>query len=256
MLFRSDEYRNYRHHKPFEIFPEAWYWMRSAGRKLRYRVVERGMEARLTGPLNKRFFLAPLQVFNDSQIRHHSDYRSVRGFIAEVIASFAKHAPADVHLVFKQHPMDRGHRDYRQQIARNAAHCGVSDRVHLIHDQHLPSLLKAAIGAVMVNSTVGLSALFHACPVKLMGRAIYDMPGLVFEGPLERFWTEARPPDPDRVERLRHYLIETTQIGGSFYSGRKIRHVECAAGPAVLAPARAVGCAEVAVPYQESVRTL
>lgn len=253
---RRDEYRNYRHHKPFEIFPEAWYWMRSAGRKLRYRVVERGMEARLTGPLNKRFFLAPLQVFNDSQIRHHSDYRSVRGFIAEVIASFAKHAPADVHLVFKQHPMDRGHRDYRQQIARNAAHCGVSDRVHLIHDQHLPSLLKAAIGAVMVNSTVGLSALFHACPVKLMGRAIYDMPGLVFEGPLERFWTEARPPDPDRVERLRHYLIETTQIGGSFYSGRKIRHVECAAGPAVLAPARAVGCAEVAVPYQESVRTL
>lgn len=227
---RRDRYQNYRHHKPFEIFPEGWYWARSAYRKLSYRIAERGMEARLTGVLRKRFFLAPLQVFNDSQIRHHSDYRSVRGFIAEVIASFAKYAPRDVHLVFKQHPMDRGHRDYAAQVARNAAHYGVSGRVHLIHDQHLPSLLKAAIGAVMVNSTVGISALFHGCPVKLMGRAIYDMPGLVFEGPLERFWTAAEPPDPELVERLRNYLIQTTQVGGSFYSGDDVRLIDCEDG--------------------------
>lgn len=223
---RRDHYQNYRHHKPFEIYPEGWYWLRAFARKQLYRVTERGMEARLTGPLRKRFFLAPLQVFNDSQIRHHSDYRSVRGFIAEVIASFARHAPQDVHLVFKQHPMDRGHRDYREQVARNAAHYGVSGRVHLIHDQHLPALLKAARGTVMVNSTVGISALFHGCPVKLMGRAIYDMPGLVFEGPLERFWTEAAPPDPELVERLRTYLIQMTQVGGSFYSGGAVRLLE------------------------------
>lgn len=228
---RRRHYQNYRHHKPFDLFPEGWYWLRSAYRKLRYRITERGMEARLTGALRKRFFLAPLQVFNDSQIRHHSDYRSVRGFIADVIASFAMHAPQDLHLVFKQHPLDRGHRDYTEQIARNAAHHGVSERVHFIHDQHLPALLKATCGAVMVNSTVGISALFHGVPVKLMGRAIYDTPGLVFQGGLDRFWAEATPPDPELVTRMRRYLIRMTQVGGSFYSGEEVRKVECEGAP-------------------------
>ena len=55
------------------------------------------------------------------------------------------------------------------------------------------------------------------------------MPGLVFEGPLERFWTEATAPDPDLVERLRSYLIQMTQVGGSFYSGDEVRLLECEA---------------------------
>lgn len=219
---RRAEYQNYRHHKPFEVLPEAAYWLRSARRKLAYAWRERGMQARLTGPLHKRFFLVALQVYNDSQVRHHSDYAGVRAFIREVIESFARHAPADFHLVLKHHPMDRGHRDYAEQIARNARHCEVGDRVHYVHDLHLPSLLKAARGAVMINSTVGISSLFHGTPVKLMGRAIYDIPSVVFDGPLERFWHEATPPDPELVEQLRRYLIEHTQIGGSFYSGEPI----------------------------------
>lgn len=234
---RRAQYQNYRHHKPFEVLPEAAYWLRAARRKLAYRWQERGMQARLTGPLRKRFFLVALQVFNDSQIRHHSDYRSVRSFIREVIESFACHAPPDTHLVLKHHPMDRGHRDYAEQIARNARHAKVSGRVHYIHDQHLPSLLKAALGTVVINSTVGISSLFHGTPVKLMGRAIYDMPGVVFEGGLDRFWHDATPPDPELVDRLRRYLIENTQVGGSFYSGEAIRCIECAEADLRLCPA-------------------
>lgn len=234
---RRAQYQNYRHHKPFEVLPEAAYWLRAARRKLAYRWKERGMQARLTGPLRKRFFLVALQVFNDSQIRHHSDYRSVRSFIREVIESFARHAPPDTHLVLKHHPMDRGHRDYAEQIARNARHGEVSDRVHYIHDQHLPALLKAALGTVVINSTVGISSLFHGTPVKLMGRAIYDMPGVVFDGGLERFWHEATSPDPDLVDRLRGYLIEHTQVGGSFYSGEAIRCIECSEADLRVCPA-------------------
>lgn len=223
---RRAQYQNYHHHKPFEILPEAAYWLRSARRKLTYGWKERDIQARLTGPLRKRFFIVALQVFNDSQIRYHSDYRSVRSFIREVIESFARHAPPDTHLVLKHHPMDRGHRDYAEQIARNARHAEVIDRVHYIHDQHLPSLLKAALGTVVINSTVGISSLFHGTPVKLMGRAIYDMPGVVFEGGLDRFWHEATPPNPILVDRLRRYLIEHTQVGGSFYSGEQIKLLE------------------------------
>lgn len=242
-----NRYCNYRHHKPFEIFPEAWYWVRSAWRKQLYRVRERGQLAQLAGPLRKRFFLVALQVFNDSQIRHHSDYRSVRAFIAEVIASFARSAPADVHLVFKHHPMDRGHRDYAQQIARNAAHCNIADRVHYVHDLHLPTLFQASIGTVVVNSTVGISSLFHGTPVKLMGRANYDIPEVVFQGSLDEFWHD--PPKPDRklVQRFRRYLIQMTQLGGSFYTSTEISlqpPVPAAAEPEQSASSRAVTCAD------------
>lgn len=223
---RRAAYQNYRHHKPFEVLPEAAYWLRSARRKLAYSWRERGIKARLTGPLRKRFFLVALQVYNDSQVRHHSDYPGVRAFIRDVIASFARHAPADVHLVLKHHPMDRGHRDYAEQIARNARHGGVAERVHYVHDLHLPALLKAARGAVMINSTVGISSLFHGTPVKLMGRAIYDIPTVVFNGPLDRFWHDATPPAPELVEQLRRYLIEHTQVGGSFYSGEPITCIQ------------------------------
>lgn len=219
---RRDRYQNYRHHKPFDIFPEATYWIRANLRKHAYRIKERGVEARLAGALKKRFFLVPLQVYNDSQVRSHSDYRGVRAFILEIITSFARSAPADVHLVLKHHPMDRGHRDYARQIRRSAKHLGIADRVHYIHDQHLPTLLKAAIGTVVINSTVGISSLFHGTPVKLMGRAVYDIRGLVHEGDLASFWTHPVAPDHDLVTRMRHYLIDMTQVGGSFYCDEDI----------------------------------
>lgn len=215
---RRSAYPNYRHHKPFELYPEALYWVRSALRKIRFRWRERGMEDYLSGPLLKRFFLVPLQVYNDSQVRQHSSFLGVRAFITEVLESFSRSAPCDVHLVLKHHPMDRGHRCYAPQILRQARHMGIEDRVHYVHDLHLPTLLKSALGTVVINSTVGLSSLFHGTPLKVMGRAMYDIPGLTYQGALDDFWREPLPPDPELVAGFRNYLIEMTQIGGSFYA--------------------------------------
>ncbi|MBX3684613.1 MAG: capsular biosynthesis protein [Rhodocyclaceae bacterium] len=219
---RRGEYPNYRHHKPFEIYPEMWYWVRAGLRKHLYRVVERKIQARLTGVLAGKFFLVPLQVYNDSQVRHHSDFRSVRAFIAQVLNSFARSAPDDCHLVFKHHPMDRGHRDYGRQIREQAEEAGLSNRVLYIHDQHLPSLLKAARGVVVINSTVGLSALFHGAPVKVLGRCIYDLPGLTHQGKLESFWQQPEKASREFFGRYRDYLVHFTQVNGSFYSGESI----------------------------------
>lgn len=71
----------------------------------------------------------------------------------------------------------------------------------------------------MVNSTVGLSALYHGTPVKVCGTAIYDLEGLTFQGPLDNFWKLAESSKPDKAlyEQLRSYLIEHTQLNGSFY---------------------------------------
>ena len=86
-----------------------------------------------------------------------------------------------------------------------------------IHDQHLPTLLSHARGCVLINSTVGLSAIFHGIIVKNMGEAIYDMPGLTFQGELKDFWTSSEKPDHNLYEKFYNYVINSTQINGNYY---------------------------------------
>jgi len=218
-------FRHYQHHRPLTLL-EGLPWLRSIWRKQWYRCTERGVQAQLTthgvGALN--FFLVPLQVFNDAQIKEHSDFETVERFIEVTLRSFAQHAPAGTRLVFKHHPMDRGQRDYTALIRRLVQQAAVAARVHYIHDQHLPSLLDHACGVVVVNSTVGLSALHHDAPTKVCGNALYDMPGLTWQGTLDDFWCAASTAKPDRglYQRFRAYLVATTQLNGSFYKPMKL----------------------------------
>ncbi len=177
------------------------------------------------GALSKQFFLVSLQTATDSQIRVHSRFESMEPFIREVIASFSRHGPGSCALVFKHHPLDRGHVDYRRFIRRVCAEHGATGRVFYIHDQHLPTLLAHAAGLVVVNSTVGLSGIHHGLSVKALGDPVYDIEGLVFKGELDAFWQAAGSfvPDMALYRRFRRWLIDHTQLNGSFYVG----DVEC-----------------------------
>lgn len=210
-------YPHYSHHRPLSVHREMGIWTRAAWRKLKYRVQERSIPGELAGPLAKRYFLVPLQVFNDSQVRVHSRYEAIEDFIEEVVASFAANADRSLSLVFKHHPMDRGHRDYSDLIQRLAQAHDLADRVKYVHDLHLPTLLRNAAGVVLINSTVGLSALFHSTPVKVMGEAVYDMRGLTFQQSLDRFWRRPGTVDRKLFRQFRAYLIEASQLNGSFY---------------------------------------
>jgi len=83
---------------------------------------------------------------------------------------------------------------------------------------HLPTLLENAQGAVVVNSTVGLSALHHRCPLIALGTAIYDMDGLTWQGGIDDFWTQASAPDMTLYQSFLDYVVHTTQINGDFYT--------------------------------------
>ena len=218
-------FRQYRHHRPLQL-SEGKVWLRSFGRKLYYRHKEKGVLAHLTGPLSKSFYLVPLQVYNDSQILTHSNFKTVKAFIKYVAQSFAAHAPSHTHLVFKHHPMDRGYHDYHQLISKLGKQLGIAGRLHYIHDQHLPSLLTHAIGTIVVNSTVGFSSLYHNTPVKTCGMAVYDIKGLTYQGSLHTFWHEAPGFQINRrlFTRFRNYMILTTQLNGSFYKRFKTPH--------------------------------
>lgn len=214
----SPLFRHYRHHRslsPLEALP----WLKALWRKGYCRLRERGVEARLSTQFSGDFFLVPLQVHADSQVRVHSQFDSIKDFIHQVMHSFALHAPPSTKLVIKHHPLDRGYREYGPFIRRQAEALGIRDQVIVIHDQHLPTLLEHARGVVVINSTVGLSAVHHGTPVKVCGKAIYDMQGLTFQGTLSAFWQAAVGERIDRelYGRFRRYLIAQTQLNGSFY---------------------------------------
>lgn len=221
--FRQPEYPDYVHHRPLSM-KEGFLWLRGAWRKQCYRWRERGMFGRLTGELAQQYFLVPLQVHNDAQISHHSPYKQIEDFIGEVIGSFATHAPENTHLVLKQHPFDRAYKDYSHQIARLAHQYAVQERIHYIHDQYLPDLLHCARGVVVINSTVGLSAVELLRPVKVCGQAVYNLPNLTAQCSLDEFWQQADKMvlDKNYVSCFLRYLCDETQHNGNFY--RKIKN--------------------------------
>jgi len=207
----------YRHHRSYFSFRHGLLWVRGWARKYLYRFRERNEIKFVRAALSKRFFLVPLQVHQDAQVLFHSPYRSIVSFVAEVIGSFAAHAPADTHLIFKHHPLDRGFRDYKELIARLAIEHGVNGRVRYVHDVHLPTLLDHARGTVVINSTVGMSSLLHGTPVKALGRATYDIPGLTHQGTLATFWQRPGRIDRNLYQRFRNFVIERTQVNGNYY---------------------------------------
>ncbi len=215
--FMTRRYGRYEHHKCFSPVRKGLGWMLGGLRKAMYWRRDRFITRWLGEHFSGRYFLVPLQVKNDSQVRVHSSYGDVHGFIMDVMRSFAGHAPEDVLLVFKHHPMDRGFAHYREFIAEWATALGIARRVVYAHELHLPACLDHARGVVVINSTVGLSALLHNVPVKTLGTAFYDMEGLTCQRPLDEFWRDPGRVSEELHRKFRHYLIETTQLNGSFH---------------------------------------
>lgn len=222
-------FRAYLHHRSL-AWREGLPWLRSVWRKGYYALAEWGVLKILRTRHAGRYFLVPLQVYNDAQISAHSAFATIADFIGEVMSSFARYAPRNSILVIKHHPMDRGYCDYAALISERARALNLLDRCFYIHDQHLPTLLEHARGVVVINSTVGLSAMTHGTPVKVCGTAIYDMKGLTFHESLNQFWVAAprAQPNPLLLRRFQDYLIAHSQVGGSFY--RRLPIVASATG--------------------------
>lgn len=207
---------SYNHHRNMHIY-DGISWLRSFYRKFLFRIKERDVFSRITTVLAGKFFFVPLQVGNDAQIHEHSRFHNNHEFIKEVITSFGAQAPADAFLVIKQHPLDRGYNNYGPVIKNLADSLGIQDRVFYIHDCHLPTLLSLSRGVVLINSTVGLSALHHGRPLIALGDAIYSRPSLTFQGKLDEFWKNPEAPDMGKYTTFIRFLKHNTQINGNFY---------------------------------------
>lgn len=165
------------------------------------------------------YVLVALQVATDSQIHESSPYSGMEPLIEELTASFAAHAPADLRLVFKHHPRDRGYNHYGRCIAALRRRFALSRRRLLyLHDAPLAPLLASpqCRGLITVSSTVGLQALAAGVPVKLMGDTFFAIEGLVHQGPLATFWQAPEPPDRQLWRRFQGAMLARTQFRGNF----------------------------------------
>lgn len=170
------------------------------------------------------YFVLPLQLDGDFQIRVHSDFRDMGEPTALVFASFARAAPKGSRLLVKRHPFDVTLHDRRREIEDLAARHGIRDRLTFVEGGDIQALIAGSAGVLVVNSTSAGLALEAGLPLKVLGRATYDLPGLAFQGPLDAFWTEAGPPDAELWQAYRRVLIARTQINGGFFSKAGIAH--------------------------------
>ena len=221
--FGKLKYPNYLHHRELHPFKEFFYGVRNLYRKYLYKVLEYKKQDNI---IKTKFFFVPLQTYNDFQLKTHSDFNTIEEFISIVITSFANaNISDDVYLVIKHHPMDRGRRNYKGYITKLAKQLGIEHKIIVVYDLHLPTLLSHTLGTITINSTVGLQALYHNSPVKVLGNAIYDIENLCDQKPLDEFWENPTKPDYKLFEKFRGYLINNTQINCSFY-GKSINDME------------------------------
>jgi capsular polysaccharide export protein len=54
--------------------------------------------------------------------------------------------------------------------------------------------------------------------LKALGQAIFDMPGLTFQGQLDAFWCDGTKPDASLYRALRSVVIATAQVNGNFFT--------------------------------------
>ncbi len=164
------------------------------------------------------WFVYPLQLQTDFQLRAHSPYNGQPQAIAEVLSSFAAHAPRDARLAIKVHPLDNGLIGWERQIMARAQRLGVGERVHYLGGGDLGALIDGCSGIVTVNSTAALHGLRDGIPAKVLGAAIYDVAGMTDQKPLDAFWQAPERPDPALTSAFYRLLAASIQVRGNFYS--------------------------------------
>ena len=171
------------------------------------------------------YHLVLLQLEHDSSFQMHSPFKTMTEFLAVVMEGFAKGAAPHHHIVFKAHPLEDGRVPVARDIRRLAHQHGVADRVHFVRGGKLAQLLNHARSAVTVNSTAGQQVLWRGLPLKTFGAAVYAKPEFVSTQALAAFFTLPTRPDSRAYRDYRHYLLETSQVAGGFYSARGRREL-------------------------------
>jgi capsular polysaccharide export protein len=229
------DYRAYRPHRALTVRQEFLLYFRRV-LLMPFHRWERALETWRIRHGGFPYHLVLLQLEHDASFRMHSPFTRMAEFVALVIEGFAAGAAPHHHLVFKAHPLEDGRAPLSQDIRRLARAHGVEGRVHFVRGGKLAALLNHARSAVTVNSTAAQQVLWRGLPLRVFGQAVYAKPKFVSPQPLAEFFSNPQRPDSRAYRDYRHYLLETSQIAGGFYSSRGRRELLRQVVDMMLAP--------------------
>ncbi|MBN8819792.1 MAG: capsular biosynthesis protein [Sphingomonas sp.] len=205
----------YTSHRQGSLLGEGFGWLYKFARQKAEAARADDVVASLEG---QPYFLFPLQLSNDFQIREHSPFHDMAEAVDYVLYSFARRAPEHVRLLIKEHPLDCSFKSWRRHIEAKARKAGIADRVLHIAGGDLLDLTEGASGMVTVNSTSATLALAAGVPTIALGKAIYNIPDITHQGRLDEFWTRPQAPDPAVYEAFRRVLYDRCLIYGGLAS--------------------------------------
>jgi len=235
VMFRNGRYRNFRPHRSLTVAQEFLLYVR----RLLLMPIHAADRMSATWRVTRGGFpyhLALLQLEHDSSFRCHGPFASMTEFLDVTIAGFAEGAPRHHHLVVKAHPLEDGRKPLRHEVRRLARAHGIGGRVHWVRGGKLARLLDHARSTVTVNSTAAQQALWRGLPVKAFGSAVFAKPEFVSSQPVAEFFAQPSRPDSRAYRDYRAFLLETSQVAGSFYSGSGRRRLLRQVTDMMLAP--------------------
>jgi capsular polysaccharide export protein len=216
-LLLAPRYPNYRSHRPYPVLSELRGWIA----RMMARPVACWRSRKALANLGSHpYFLVPLQLDSDHQIRIHSPFSGMKAALGSILQSFAAHAPGDVILLVKEHPLDNGLQAWRRIVADLAREHGVADRTLFIAEGDLYTIVDQAAGVVTVNSTTGTLALSSGIPVIVLGKAIYDLPGVTHQQSLDDFWTGPTAPSRNVYDAFCRVIVARCLLHGGFSNAK------------------------------------
>jgi capsular polysaccharide export protein len=228
-------YRDFRPHRALTVGQEFVLYLKRFLLMPFHRLERRFATARIRKG-GFPYHLAILQLEHDASFRDHSPFSTMTEFLELVMAGFAAGAPAHHHIVFKAHPLEDGRVPLAREVRRLAALHGLTGRVHFLRGGKLAQLLNEARSAVTVNSTAGQQALWRGLPLRSFGAAVYAKPEFVSAQTLDAFFAAPDRPDTRAYRDYRHFLLETSQVLGGFYSVQGRRALLRQVADLMLAP--------------------
>lgn len=216
-FFGRFKYRHYVWHRPGNLWIDAWLWGRKLARQ-RWAKPKGGDLAEFLAVEDRPFFLLPLQLSADYQIRIHSPFPDMVSAVSYIMDNFRDHAPPECRLLVKSHPLYAGFFEWGRYIERQARRLGIEDRVQYVEGGDLRKMCIASEGMVCVNSTSATLALEHGRPVYALGQAVYDIEGLTQCGPLDNFWKKPVPPDKKLFDAFKRVLVGRYLVRGGLSS--------------------------------------
>jgi len=214
------------HREVLGPWKDTVYWVKRSLKTIFMRFPEYSAIGALRKRFDKDYFIVPLQTPGDSQMGNAAMGWTLERLIEGVLSSFARKRTV-AKLLFKLHPLDGDTKDRRAFIERTAERLGVAEDVLVLHSGSIARHCIHSDGMIIINSSSGISAIYHGIPLLMLGDAVFRNEELAMcgndEAAIDAFFEQRWVAPEDLRRRYLQFLRDNSLVPGDFYKRKGIR---------------------------------